>query len=1016
MRKKYLSALLFGALLFASAGTFTSCKDYDDDIDGLREDVTSLQNAVTTLQNAVENGKYVSAVSNNGNTITFTFTDGTTTDITLEDEKGSVVTVNADGVLCIDGEPTDIKAATDPTPGEEQKDQIIIENNMWSVLQEDGTYKSTGIPVSGINVAGSEADGYTFTIYAADGSSQTVKLPSAASSITEMTLGREVSTYGESYTFGKTASTTGTTFNGGISDVLISHVEFDYDNLDANIDNFKASDWKGNKKLPNDGDFIYSSPTKIDLRMDPVDVPANNIKFYLTNTKNEDLEPVVLAASASQDSNNGPMGTEDINSRAAVTGNGLWTLSMANQTVAKDDNEDVWDIIGDAETNKVDNDDPNSDANPYVYALNANHGFRSEYKLTVKRIDPEELTYLTMEGVNPAGTAKSTFSTDTDNNPATKDLNGTYDTDNTNTTFKVGVPYKVNANAASALYDMYLTADASDIEVYGLTFDQDAHTFTIGKNPDVSTVPADFDLIVYTVANDGTVNKATITVRINTEISAAAEYSLHEHDVNKANNSNYFSIDLATMKTSLGDNLNQWIQNVNLGLTEIKWSEKADMSNASILNAIDATPSASGVSGIQASVVEALTKKDDDKHKATTDRNKANFIQIDVENADVNGLKLDKTYYIQATFYTGTTTDMQILNSIVVPVEFHAPKLADLFTKKSLYVVDDVINAYFYKVEGVIADGHKYQKDALTVNLDRYFSAFVADAKVKFADGNVGETGKKATDLFVWSTFEEANESNTTNSNFKDVDNDGTNEQVFATTNKDNKLTHSTTLGFNSANDGIKSGKPANGYGEVLTIEVNKSFYNNTYDTAVNALTNHGWVYTQDGDDKYSFQIRLMSPIYEGGVKPVTGSAITIAANDLAKGASITSDMISGYDYNNVPFSAVPDVANGHTKPEVIYDESMTPPSTPDNTYVSAADYEHAQIETIIPSVDKDNYIQYVEIISAYDNEGTTVPGEFKVYGTSTSVTGTVNMPVTVTDAWGYVLEDEVPITIQKND
>ena len=186
-----------------------------------------------------------------------------------------------------------------------------------------------------------------------------------------------------------------------------------------------------------------------------------NIKFYLTNTKNEDLEPVVLAASASQDSNNGPMGTEDINSRAAVTGNGLWTLSMANQTVAKDDNEDVWDIIGDAETNKVDNDDPNSDANPYVYALNANHGFRSEYKLTVKRIDPEELTYLTMEGVNPAGTAKSTFSTDTDNNPATKDLNGTYDTDNTNTTFKVGVPYKVNANAASALYDMYLTADAS---------------------------------------------------------------------------------------------------------------------------------------------------------------------------------------------------------------------------------------------------------------------------------------------------------------------------------------------------------------------------------------------------------------------------------------------------------------------------------------------------------------------------------------------------------------------------
>ena len=480
MRKKYLSALLFGALLFASAGTFTSCKDYDDDINGLREDVTSLQSAVTTLQNAVENGKYVSAVSNNGNTITFTYTDGTTTEITLEDEKGSVVTVNADGVLCIDGEPTDIKAATDPTPGEEQKDQIIIENNMWSVLQEDGTYKSTGIPVSGINVAGSEADGYTFTIYAADGSSQTVKLPSAASSITEMTLGETTKQDkgASAYTY-----LAGGTITAASSDVLISHVAFDYDNLDNNISNFKASDWKGNKKLPNDGDFIYASPTSIDLRMDPVDVPANNIKFYLTNTKNENLLPVVLTASASQDSNNPPMGIEDVNSRAAVTGNGLWKLSMPNQTVAKNDNDDVWGEIVDAETN-------GRSANPYAYALNANNAFRSKYELTVKRIAPEELTYLTMEGVNPAGTAKSTFTTN-DANTTTNDLNGTYDT--SNTTFKVGVPHKVNANAASALYDMYLTADASDVEVYGLTFDQDAHTFTIGKNPDVSTVPADFD-------------------------------------------------------------------------------------------------------------------------------------------------------------------------------------------------------------------------------------------------------------------------------------------------------------------------------------------------------------------------------------------------------------------------------------------------------------------------------------------------------------------------------------------
>ena len=42
MRKKYLSALLFGALLMTSAGTFTSCKDYDDEINNLQEQVDKL--------------------------------------------------------------------------------------------------------------------------------------------------------------------------------------------------------------------------------------------------------------------------------------------------------------------------------------------------------------------------------------------------------------------------------------------------------------------------------------------------------------------------------------------------------------------------------------------------------------------------------------------------------------------------------------------------------------------------------------------------------------------------------------------------------------------------------------------------------------------------------------------------------------------------------------------------------------------------------------------------------------
>ena len=41
MRRKFISALLFGALVAASTSTFVSCKDYDDDINGLQGQITA---------------------------------------------------------------------------------------------------------------------------------------------------------------------------------------------------------------------------------------------------------------------------------------------------------------------------------------------------------------------------------------------------------------------------------------------------------------------------------------------------------------------------------------------------------------------------------------------------------------------------------------------------------------------------------------------------------------------------------------------------------------------------------------------------------------------------------------------------------------------------------------------------------------------------------------------------------------------------------------------------------------
>ena len=75
MNKKYLSALLFGAVLIASTGTFTSCKDYDDDIQGLQAQVDGLSANIQELQAAA--GKYVTSVTYDENTGVLTVVGGT---------------------------------------------------------------------------------------------------------------------------------------------------------------------------------------------------------------------------------------------------------------------------------------------------------------------------------------------------------------------------------------------------------------------------------------------------------------------------------------------------------------------------------------------------------------------------------------------------------------------------------------------------------------------------------------------------------------------------------------------------------------------------------------------------------------------------------------------------------------------------------------------------------------------------------------------------------------------------
>ena len=872
MRKKYLSALLFGALLFASAGTFTSCKDYDDDISNLQEQITANADAIKALQDLVGNGQFVTGVSGTGNQITFTFSNGGQSQtVTVEAGSGQeaqTVTISEEGELLINGEGTGIFASQEVAP---ETGLVKQQEGTWWVLGEDGEYTNTNIPVSGVTVSGTEAEGYTLTIVDANGESTVVELPSPASAITQIELREFVSDY-------KTASA---------DELFIYDQQFNFSSHTPDIKS--ASAWKGTKALPANKSVIYST-SALGLQINPTTVDATLVsQFVLTNSQNQSLSGITLKAS-------------EYNNLLTRGTNGLYSLSMENTVLSENESKVLNDELGAWERYAK-------------FAVNVNSDVRSEYNVTVVKALPQSLTQLYVDGLSSGLVNINT-------------------TGNYLAEVKVGQTYTIEGVQASALYDLYCVVDQTTKAAYGVEIDNANHTFTVTKNPDTSTTRVSFPMTIYTAANNGDVYKTVVEVVLSAEIPSASEYAEITTDVSTKDN---FSFDLATMKEGLGS-LQTWMLNVNLSNVQYALYEtyENDQLSDEVTNAF--------TSGLFTAKVVASDGK-----TVTSDANKATDIKVEIDNtyANIVGMELDKTYYLQVTYLDKNGAG--VLNTSIVPVKFTAPALADLFVIKDGYTDadDNVINAYFYDETGSTA-----------VQLNKYFEKYVKlNDAVEYQSGNVDDTNKPASALFTTIT--------TTDFDYIKVD-------------LQDK--------FNST----KGEVPA-GYGKAVTINVTKDNF-------------EGWKYTTEGDDKYSFQIRLMSPIYEGTVAPAEGNSIVINGNELKNGFNITSDMIIGADYNGNKYNVVPDkVVNGVAA------------RTIDGISVEAnVAWAEPQIEYAVPQFDKNKYIKELKVTKATSSKNKVTNGTFNLKGESISQDVTFDMPVKVKDIWGYELTVNVPVTITR--
>ena len=515
MRKKYLSALLFGALFFASAATFTSCKDYDDDISNLQNQITANADAIKTLQDKINGGKWLTNVESITGGFKVTFNDGTSYTIVngkdgingtdgkdgqdgapgkdgvdgapgkdgvdgtdgKDGKNGTQITIGEDGYWYFDGVKSNYKAVAD---GSDIKVNVpyVGEDGYWYFYNEEGTAVKSEYKANGSAYAVKVNGGYNIYLQGEDGKLMSpLFVPGAAAVITEMVIVTEDPKVDiNKYTFSPSAA--------------------------------DRAAWEAatGRKLTT-AKFIIASNSELRVQVNPTAVDATGLKMTLVDGKNGTLSTTKGRLQFVAEEYDGY-----VNTRAA---NGLYDLSLKQ-----------------AEVNSANDLDVNGKG---YYAINVEDAYRTRYSVEVTTAD---------------ATA----------NIGAVLLNG--ETVQASNKLDVAKKHVVSVEHEADLRDIYLSASDEDKNLFGLQFDGFGG-FTITKVPDQITA-AGFDLTVHTIDNSGKVATQTINIQLSDAISADALYNTRVHAiVDDANGKNFFSADMATFTNKLGTNLDIWKKKVS---------------------------------------------------------------------------------------------------------------------------------------------------------------------------------------------------------------------------------------------------------------------------------------------------------------------------------------------------------------------------------------------------------------------------------------------------------------------
>ena len=569
MNKKFLSAILFGALMVTSTGTFVSCKDYDDDIDSINKELTDIKSQIAALQNKVDAGNYVTNITKAENGINVAFSNGTTSFV----ETAAKVEV-------------------------EKAETATIVGGEWVITKVDGSKVETGIPASGILVTGDDKKGYVLSIANAEGEITEVKLPTAASSLTDLIV------------------TTG--------NKTLSFANYEY------TGEKKIADWKGPRTLPAEKDKsvnILASVESPVVQLNPTTVDGEAIEFGLVDSKNNVPSYITLKAKAFTE-----LLTADAPEARTANANGLYSLSLEEVLVST---KKYAEFAGQF----------TKDGAAKLYAITAGN-VRSEYEVVVEEGETVDLTVL---GVKDA---KGNYVKASNGNNCQFYVGQGLGTDVSNAGAKVNVGEWYNVLAVKepqALYDMHLSASADDVTLFGIEFKEEAgsYQFRMTKTPDNIT-KAGFKLTIETVEMDGTYLTSYLWVGQTRIVSEGVVYDAIEHELKTdTSGKNFFSIDLAKMKDAMSaESLALWNKNVKDNTVTFLNEKGEAMTTAA---------------GVELWFATEMKAKFADCKKSEKISSAAKNIIFNVKNAEKAGFELNKQYTAVITFVDAANEELNTI-------------------------------------------------------------------------------------------------------------------------------------------------------------------------------------------------------------------------------------------------------------------------------------------------------------------------------------------------------------------